>query len=219
MSCYIKTLSLLGVLLLNCGFARADTFSFSQQAAADQAKAQEDAAKQTEAIQTLVSAPCKQRLKRQRIVVLIAEHDGNQWQTSQDRYGPLFSIIESRLGALGIKTYSQQQIKANIAQGELDAYFKNDPDGALSASRRLGANYVLRGNISSEAGVNTVIQVNQVAVSIDLTLTGMDGRVLSDVGAHVDSYSSDDTLNTAVALVREQADLLVARLYNDFCRG
>jgi len=209
----------IGVLALHAHEALADTFSFSQQAAADRAQAQDETAKQSATIRSLVSMPCRQRLMSQRIVVLIAERDGDQWQTSQDRYGPLFSIIQSRLGALGIRTYSPQQIKANIAQGELDAYFKNDPDGALSASRRLGANYVLRGNISSQPSVNSVIQVNQVAVDIDLSLTGMDGRVLSDVGAHADSYSSDDTLRTAIALVRERADLLVAQLYNDYCRG
>ena len=88
----------------------------------------------------------------------------------------------------------------------------------LSASKRLGATYVLRGVISTQAGVNPIVQVNEVAVSIDLTLTATDGRALSDVSAHSDSFSGSDTLATALELVRRQADLLVAKLYNDYCR-
>jgi hypothetical protein len=197
----------------------ADNFSFS--AEADKAKQEEqaEAANRAEAMRQLVSAPCQQRLKNQRIVVLIAERTGDQWLTSQDRYGPLFRVIELRLKALGLKTYTQQQIKADIAQAEVDAYFKNDPDGALAASKKLGANYVLRGSISSRTGVNSVVQVNEVTVNIDLTLSAVNGSVLSDVARHADSYSGSDTLSTALALVREQADPLVAQLYNDYCRG
>jgi hypothetical protein len=76
---------------------------------------------------------------------------------------------------------------------------------------------VLRGTISSEAAVNPVVQVSEVAVNIALSLSGVDGRVLSEVHAHADSYSGTDTLATASALVRERADPLVAKLYNDFC--
>jgi hypothetical protein len=54
-------------------------------------------------------------------------------------------------------------------------------------------------------------------VNIDLTLAAADGRALSDVSAHSDSYSGRDTLATALDLVRRQADLLVAQLYNDYC--
>jgi hypothetical protein len=199
--------------------ASADTFSFSAQDAQTQAKADEDAARQAQAIQALVSVPCRQRLKDQRIVLLIGEHTGDQWATVQDRYGPMFRVIEARLRALGLKTYTQQQIKASIAQAEVDAYFKNDPDAALAASKRLGANYILRGSISSQAGVNPVVQVNEVAVNIDLTLSAVNGRVVSDVNAHAGSYSGGDTLGMALTLVREQANPLVAQLYNDYCHG
>ena len=76
----------------------------------------------------------------------------------------------------------------------------------------------IRGTISSTANVNPVVQVNEVAVSVGLTLLAADGRVLSQVDAHADSYSGSDTLGTAVALIREQADRMVAQLYNDYCR-
>jgi len=197
----------------------AEPFSFSSEAAKPLEQDQADAANPAQAIQRLVSAPCQQRLKNRRILLLIGERTGDEWLASQDRYGPMLRVIESRLKALGLKTYTQQQIKADIAQAELDAYFRNDPDAALAASKRLGANYILRGSITSQAGVNPVIRVNEVAVKIDFTLSGVDGRVLSDVSSHSDSYSGSDTLDTALALVREQADPLVAQLYNDYCRS
>jgi hypothetical protein len=194
--------------------AAAPRFSFSASADQDQS----DAAKQTVAIQHLVSIPCRRRLKNQRILLLIGEHTLDQWLTSQERYESLFHVIDSRLNALGLKTYTQQQIKADIAQAEVDAYFKNDPDAALAASKRLGANYVLRGSITSQTGVNAVVGLNEVTVNIDLTLSAVGGRILSDVNGHADSYSGRDTLRTALALIREQADPLVAQLYNDYCQ-
>jgi hypothetical protein len=202
------------------GFEAASAGPFSFSAEADKAKEENptDAANHAEAMRRLVPASCQQRLKNRKIVLLIAERTGDRWLANQDRYGPMFRVIESRLRALGLKTYTQQQIKADIAQAEVEAYFKNDPDAALAASKQLGANFILRGSITSDAGVNAVVQVNEVAVNIDLTLSAVDGSVLSDASGRTDSYSGSDTLGTALALVHERADPLVAQLYNDYCR-
>ncbi|HMD72735.1 MAG TPA: hypothetical protein VKG05_02620 [Steroidobacteraceae bacterium] len=197
----------------------ADQFSFSKSSEADQTNAQQDAALETETIQALVSVPCRERLKNHKILLLIGEQHADQWLTDQDRYGDLFRVIDARLRGLGLKTYTQQQIKASIAQAELDAYFKNDPDAALAASKKLGANYVLRGDITSLAGINPIVRVNEVSINIELTLSSINGRMLSSVEAHSESYSGSDTLHTALAMMRERADPLVAQLYNDFCRG
>jgi uncharacterized HAD superfamily protein len=193
-------------------------FSFSSSAEQEHAKAQEDAAKQAQTIQALVSAPCRQQLKEQKILLLIGEETSNRWMTTQGTFGQFVRIIETRLKGLGLKPYSEQEIKASIAQAEIDAYFNNDPDAALAASKRMGARYILRGSISTRSGINPVVRVNEVAVTIELTLSAVDGRVLSDVNAHADSYSGSDTLGTALTLMREQADPLVAQLYNDYCR-
>jgi hypothetical protein len=76
----------------------------------------------------------------------------------------------------------------------------------------------MRGSISTRVRVNPVVQVNEVDVNVQLTLSGADGRVLSQVDTHTDSYSGSDTLGTAFALIRAQADRMVAQLYNDYCR-
>jgi hypothetical protein len=160
---------------------------------------------------------CRRHLQSRRVLFLVGEQQGDQWLTSQDRFQPLLQVIEKRLRNLGFMLYTPQQIKAGIAQAEIDAYFKNDPDGALAASKKLGANFVLRGTISSQAGVNPVVQVNEVAVTIDMALSGLDGHTLSEVAVHTDSYSGSDTLRTALALVNEQADRLVWQLASEYC--
>ena len=189
-------------------------FSFSEEDAKNQTN--NDAAAQK--VLELVSVPCRDRLKNQKIMTLIAEQTSNGWLTQQSRYGPHFQAINSRLRALGLRTYTQEEIRAQIAQAEIDAYFKNDPDAALAASRRLGANYILRGNITTSTGINPVLHINEVAVRLGFTLSSANGRTLSDVSAHSESYSGTDTLGMALTLVNEQADQLVAQLYNDYCR-
>jgi hypothetical protein len=196
-----------------------DQFSFSSEAAKDQQKTEADAAARAQSIQALLARPCPQRVKDQKIMLLVAEQSSGQWLTSQDRYGQVIRVLEARLKGVGLKPYSQQEIKAGIAQAEVEAYFNNDPDAALSASKRLGAGVILKGSITRRAGTNAVVGVKEVDVNIDLTLSTIEGRVLSDVSAHSGSYSGSDTLGTAVQLIKDQADLLVAQLYGDFCKN
>jgi hypothetical protein len=204
------------VALMVCGTqtpsARADEGKFHFPAPNAAAETPDSAASEP------VSAACRNRLKGGRILFLMGEQQGDQWLAGQDRFQPLMQIMDNRLRNMGFTIFTPAQIKASIAQAEIDAYFKNDPDAALAASKKLGANFVLRGAISSQAGVNAVVQVNEVAVNIDMTLSGTDGRTISEVSARTDSYSGTDTLHTAVALVNEQADRLVARLANDYCQ-
>jgi hypothetical protein len=185
---------------------------------AETAKALEAPAADAEVTQ-LVSVPCRQRLKERSIMVLMAEQTRSGWLTEQQRYGPHFQAINSRLRALGLRTFTPEQIRSRIAQAEINAYFNNDTDAALSASKRLGAQYVLRGRISTQTSVNPILNLDEVSVRLDVDLESADGRLISSVNAHADAYSGADTLSTALDLVNEQADRLVARLYNDYCRG
>ena len=199
-------------LALICGSAQA--FKFSEEE--DKAKAEEQARGQR--IGQLVSTPCKQQLKNQKIMVVIAERTANGFNTTQSRYGPHFQAINHRLRALGLKTYTQEEIRAQIAQAEIEAHFRNDPDAAIAASRKLGANFILRGLITTQTGINPVLRINEVAVHMGFTLVSAGGETISNVTARDESYSGTDTLGMALTLVNEQADEVVARLYNDYCR-
>ncbi len=61
--------------------------------------------------------------------------------------------------------------------------------------------------------------VNQVSVGMGFTLTGANGRIISDTQASSGSYSGADVAQMALTLVNEQADEVVARLYGDYCRN
>lgn len=200
-------------LALVCGGAQA--FKFSEEE--EKAKAGDQARDQL--IGQLVSAPCKQQLKNKKIMLVIAERTSNGFNTVQSRYGPHFQAINHRLRALGLKTYTQEEIRAQIAQAELDAHFRNDPDAAIAASKKLGANFILRGLITTQTGINPVLKINEVAVHMGFTLVSSGGRTISSVAAKADSYSGTDTLGMALTLVNEEADEAVARLYNDYCRN
>jgi hypothetical protein len=62
-----------------------------------------------------------------------------------------------------------------------------------------------------------MMNVNQVAVNMQFTLSG-NGRIISETEAHSASYAGADVARMALTLVNEQADEVVATLYEDYCR-
>ncbi|MBI5092918.1 MAG: hypothetical protein HZB26_10810 [Candidatus Hydrogenedentes bacterium] len=194
-------------------------FTFS---GADQKRAQEDAdkkAKEADEIQALLSTPGGAGLKNKKTAMVIAERHEGRTVSQAAKYGPMYSEINQRLRRLGLKTYSQEEITAQIAQAQREAFFSNDPDSAISAASRLGASFFIKGLIESRAQVNPVAKVNEVHVTIAFTLVDSSGRVLASVNAENEAWSGSDTLSTALDLVREKADWVVAKLYGDYCRN
>jgi hypothetical protein len=192
----------------------AQRFSFSQP---DDSDKQEREARKDRVARDL-SVPCRAELKNKKIMVMIGERQSNGFiEARQQNYGAHYQAINKRLQALGLRTYTPEEIRRQIAQAEIDAYFRNDPDAALSASRRLGASFILRGLISSQATQNPMMAVNQVSVNMGFTLTGSNGRVISDTEASSSSYAGSDVQRMALTLVNEKADEVVATLYADYC--
>ena len=197
-----------------CGGALAQGFKFSNEDTAEKAREAQQQAK----VQTLLTTPCRAKIKNQKIMVLIGENHDGQMQAAQSSYSGHFDALNARLQGLGLKTVTQAQIKAQVAQAEIDAYFKNDPDAALGASKRLSAQYILRGLITSEAGYNPMVRVNQVSIRMAFTLTNASGKTLSQANAENASYAGVDTAGMALTLIHEKADEVVAQLYSDYCR-
>lgn len=211
-----RVLALLATsVALSAGGAFAETgFKFSQPDDSDRA---ENDARQDRIAEQL-STPCRAGIKDKKIMVLIGEVQSNGVIAAQQQnYGRHFQAINSRLRSLGLKTYTPEEIRRQVAQAEIDAYFRNDPDAALAASKRLGASFVLRGLISSQATRNPMMAVNQVSVNMGFTLTGSNGRVISNVDANSSSYAGADVQRMALTLVNEKADEVVAELYSDYC--
>ena len=207
-------LALLMSLVPGPVFAQQPGFKFSQP---DNSDRQEQQAKD-DRIRQQLSTPCRAAIKDRKIMVLIGERQSNGYIAAQQQnYGPHFDAINNRLRALGLKTYTPEEIRRQIAQAEIDAYLKNDQEAMLSAAKRLGASFVLRGLISSLATKNPMMNVNQVAVNMQFTLSG-NGRIISETEAHSASYAGADVARMALTLVNEQADEVVATLYEDYCR-
>jgi hypothetical protein len=202
--------------LLTTGLAAGQGFKFSQQ---DDSERLEDEARQNRIAEQL-STPCRASIKDKKIMVVIGQQQSNGIVIAQQQnYGPHFQAINTRLRALGLKTYTPEEIRRQIAQAEIDAYFRNDPDAAMAASKKLGASFVLRGLISAQSGMNPMMAVNQVFVNMDFTLYGGSGRVVADAHASSGSYSGADVQRMALTLVNEKADEVVAQLYADYCRN
>jgi hypothetical protein len=210
----IAVFALLGPLCV--GPAAAQGFKFSQP---DEADRVEEEARQSDIAERL-STPCRAGIKDKKIMVVIGEVQSNGVISAQQQnYGRQFQAINSRLRALGLKTYTPEEIRRQIAQAEIDAYFRNDPDAALAASKRLGASFVLRGLITSHASVNPMMAVNQVSINMGFTLTGSNGRVISNVDADSSSYAGADVQRMALTLINEKADEVVSQLYSDYCKN
>jgi acid stress-induced BolA-like protein IbaG/YrbA len=195
-------------------------FSFSEEEENARRSEQREALERDDRIAQDLSVPCRAELRNKKIMVVIGERQSNGIiEAHQQNYGPHYMAINKRLQALGLRTYTPEEIRRQIAQAEIDAYFRNDPDAALSASRRLGASFVLRGLITTQAMPNLIMAVNQVSVNMGFTLTGSNGRVISDTEASSGSYAGSDVQGMALTLVNEKADEVVATLYADYCRN
>jgi len=214
-----QTLVILALLSLGGPALAAQGFKFSQEDETDKAERLEQEARQ-DRIADQLSTPCRAALKDKKIMVIIGVRQSNGYIAAQQQnYGPHYQAINARLRALGLRTYTPEEIRRQIAQAEIDAYFRNDPDAMLSASKRLGASFVLRGLISSEATRNPMMAVNQVFVNMKFTLNGSDGRFISDTEASSGSYAGANIERMALKLVNEKADEVVPALYADYCRN
>jgi len=188
-------------------------FSFNEEEAKDKAAA----APRPSSGGPAVSAACKDRLQKEKVMVLVAERGNNGFNTDQGRYGMHFQSIDRRLQKYGMRTLSQEEIRKQVAQAEIDASFRNDPDAALQAAQKYGASMTLRGVISSRRAINPVLGINEVYINMGFTLVGPDGRYIAEAGASSESYSGGDTVGMAATLIGEQADGVVRKLVNGYC--
>jgi len=204
--CFMVTLG----LVVAAGTAHA--FSFSEEAQRDARESQVKAAQ----IYANLSTPCRESLRGKKIAVLIAERHSGKLQTGGG-HGLLHQEFNRQLAAMGLNTVSQSQINAQIAAAEMRAILNNDPDAAIAASGRMGASFFLNGIISSRSGKNMMVNANEVAVTILLTLTDGRGRVISSQTISAESWAGQDVLGVALELVRDNAGPAVAQLYADYC--
>lgn len=187
-------------------------------AAAKEEKARRAADGARKGVSQQLPPACKEALKDRRIVILLGERSGRGVDANQGSYGAHFASIAQRLRNLGLRPYSQEEIAAQITQAEIDAYLRDEADAALDTGRKIDADFVLRGVISSRSTRNPALRVPEISVDMGFTLAASDGRPLAALSARAESYAGNDPLGMALTLVNEQASGIVARLYGDYCR-
>lgn len=204
----------LAVALLAAYGANAAAFSFSE----DEKQQKDAEAASRRKVAGQLATPCKQAVKDKRIMVVVGQRTSRGMDSDQGHYSPHFQAIDKRLKRLGLNTFSQEEMRARIAQAEIDAYLNNDMEAALNASKKMGSDFILRGVISSRTGYNPIVRLPEVYVSMSFTLTGADGRPISEASGSAESYSGADTGGMALTLINEQAEGVVAKLYSEYCR-
>jgi hypothetical protein len=211
------------IVLVACIYAgtaaAADGFRFSTEEQKEK-NAQADAEAERQArVQSLLSVPCREKIKNQRIMIVIGEDRNGIFVPGDVGYNPHYEAINQRLRALGLQTYTPAEMRRQIAQAEMEALLRNDRKAALAASQRLAARYILRGLITTRAGRNAIVNVNQVVVNMNFTLSAADGALISQTSASNESFAGRDVAGTALRLIDERAEDVVAQLYSDYCQG
>jgi hypothetical protein len=200
------------LMLVVCG---AWSFNFSEEEAKDKAK---QSAKPRPIASRLTPA-CRNSLKDKRVLVLIGErHNNREIASDLHSYGPHTQAINKRLRAMGLQTFTTDELEQQIGQPGVDAYFHEQRAAAVAAAQKLGADFIMRGVISSSSATNRMIGVKEVYTRVAFALSDFDGRSLADASASNDSYSGRDTLGMALTLVNEQADRVIADLYSEYCK-
>ena len=198
------------LIALMTAHASAQGFKFSQP---DNTAAQEEAAKQ-QRIHEQLSVPCKASFRDKKIMVVIGERQSNGFIAHRAaELRRAFPGDQPAPARAGLAHLHARRDPAQIAQAEIDAYFRNDPDAALSAAKRLGASFVLRGLITSQASRNLVMRVNQVSVNDGFHADGQQRSSRRRRRCEPVVCRLGRRARMALTLVNEQADEVVARLY------
>ena len=213
---------LLSVALLTLFPAHpASTFSFSEY---------EEQEQSSEAGIALTDLHCPESLTNSRVATMIGElhrgkryiyhgYWGGSYITEQSMYGRLIDKLNTGFERLGLATYSEKEINIQIAKEEQEAFLNNDLEAAMSAAERLKADYMLKGVISTQAQINTVVKVDEVFVTIDLALYNDDGIQLSTARAREAAFSDADITATIQDIVSRQANRITYELFAEQCEG
>ncbi len=207
------------------------SFSFSEY---DKQEVQLDASKKTD----LSRVSCSKALQCKKLAVMIGqrhrdktqssglgkyficgvESSENKFGTTKAVYGSLVKTLNNGFKQLGLKTYTLAQINAQIAQAEQEAFLNNDIDAAMSAADRLSANFMVKGQISTVAQVNRVLKIDEIFVTIALTLTDRSGKILSSATMSDTAFSNADVAGAIQKMVAEQSGEVIYQLFQEYCK-
>ncbi len=206
-------------------------FSFSEEAE------KESAAETTGPRNSLAQLHCPKSLKAAKIATMIGEihregttgldgYNGSfMTSNAHDRdsknsvYGNLVDELNGGFHQLGLQTYTAAEINAQIAKVEQEAVLNNDLDAAVSAAERLSANFMLKGIISTRSQINRVVNIDEVFVTINLSLLDHSGNLIATAQINETTFSDANILATIQKLVKKQSREITYQLFKDYCKG
>ncbi|MBU1565055.1 MAG: hypothetical protein KJ630_05430 [Proteobacteria bacterium] len=228
-------LSLLAIVMAILAPYFAFSFSFTEDAQ------KETAAEAAVTKNSLAKLHCPKSIKAAKIVTMIGEiHrddrtglDGfygsfmtpnspdwnSRFGTTKSVYGNLVDDLNGGFQQLGLKTNTAAEINAQIARVEQEAVLNNDLDAAVAAADRLSANFMLKGIISTRSQMNKVVNVDEVFVTINLSLLDRNGTLISTAQINETTFSDADILSTIQKLVKNQSREITYQLFKDYCKG
>lgn len=206
-------------LALFAGAALAEGFSFSKEEAKRDAEDQAVRAQRDREFNDLMASPCIKTLKGKKTAVIVAEeHSDGGFIADYKNFGPLFTSLNRELSTVGLRTFTPEQIRAQIKAEEIRALMNNDPDAQISAASRLGASFILRGLIRSRSVPNPAAPgVNNLTVTVTMTLVRSNGKVIGSVTETSESFAGSDASGLAQSLVEEKAHATIAHLFAAYC--
>jgi hypothetical protein len=213
----------------------ASSFSFSED------EQQETARSTSGPSNSLTKLHCPKSLKTAKIATMIGEihkndrtglagfygsfmtADSPEWNsrfgTKKSVYGNLVDELNSGFQQLGLKTFTTAEINAQIARAEQEAVLNNNLDAAVSAADRLSAKFLLKGIISTHSQINKVVNIDEVFVTINLSLHDSSGSLISTAKMSETTFSDADILSTIQNLVKSQSREITYQLFKDYCKG
>ncbi|MDK9706716.1 MAG: hypothetical protein OEL83_06655 [Desulforhopalus sp.] len=232
MHCKLR-LFLLGVLIVVLAPCAAFSFSFSEEE-------QKDAiSEMPRPGHSLASLRCPKSLKSGKIATMIGETHrdqrtgidgfygsfmtpdtpdwGRRGSTNKSIYGNLVDTLNSGFQQLGLKTYTTAEINAQIARVEQEAVLNNNIAAAVSAADRLSADFMLKGIIATHSQINKVVNIDEVFVTITLSLVDRNGTQISTAEISETTFSDADVLATIQKLVKKQSREITYQLFKDYC--
>ena len=138
--------------------------------------------------------------------------------TRKSIYGHLVDELNSGFRQLGLRTSTAAEINEQIARAEQEAVLNNDLDAAISAADRLSADFVLKGIISTRSQLNRVVNIDEIFVTINLSLLDKNGNLLSTAQISETTFSDADVLAAIHNLVKKQSGEITYQLFKNSCK-
>ena len=184
----------------------------------------------------LSQVSCSKSLKHKKLAVMIGQRHqksntgpgryyvygsgiiAEKFGTTRAVYGTLVETLNNGFRQLGLRTYTTAQINAQIARAEQEAFLNNDIDAAMSAAGRLSADFMVKGQISTLSQINRVVGIDEIFVTITLSLTDRRGRLISSASISDTAFSDANVAGAIQNMVAEKSGEVIYQLFQNYCR-